>query len=453
MADNGKILKWCGKIFQYSALRKCRMISATSYKRKYEKYSDMLLGALYLEKKSQQSPHESAATHSSSKIIILTSAVLVYLAKCLQKAIQECNIQAEIRESYSPLDEDLLHIVLAPMCFAKNMPPRYIAVQMEQTISERWFTPEYISTLNNAVAVIDYSAVNVEYLNNRGIAPGRVFYVPVTPMPHMACARHVKKTPLLFYGDFRCERRMSALEQLSKKCEIKKLINVYRDEMEQELYQSSVIINIHYYEGAMLETTRIAEAMSHNCLIVSETSMNDDEYPELKQVVDFVPVGDVAAMQKRLEYWSQNPDVLAGKIQENRIVIERLYARFAFDVACVLFYCGMVQFETLYRLGQSINIPQASRLFCGNLPQNSAEGRKTFTIPHPDAAYSQAATYAFIARKALQEGIDQLTIEDNQHRTVTYSASDLYSLAQWDGLAKNGQFEKLLIHIKNHPHA
>ena len=118
MKMNREIMKACGKISQYAALRKWKVISAEGFNRKYEKYADKLFAALYQEQMSKrQEASPGAASQESSKIIILTSVVLVYLAKCFRNAVQECNIEVEIREAYNPLDENLLHIVLAPMCF------------------------------------------------------------------------------------------------------------------------------------------------------------------------------------------------------------------------------------------------------------------------------------------------------------------------------------------------
>ena len=435
---NHEIMKACGKIFQYATMRKWNVISASIFDRKYEKYAGKLFSALYQERMSRRQTPSSGAVNPS-KVIILTSAVLVYLAKCFRNALQECNIEAEIRESYNPLDENLLHIVLAPMCFASNMPPRYIAVQMEQTISDRWFTPEYIEVLNRAVAVMDYSEQNVAYWQKEGIAPGRVFCVPISPLPYMACTRCEKKTPVLFYGDEACERRKAALEQLSQKCRVKKILNVYREEMERELNQCAIVINIHYYEGAMLETTRICEALSHNCLVVSETSVNDAEFPMLKELVDFVPVGDVEAMAQRLEYWTTHPEAQAQRMAENRAVLERMYNRFVLDVGRVLFYAKVINFETLYRLGRDVALPGDAHINLGEMKPQAPAGEQDIMIPHPDAAYSQAATYAFYARKALQAGLEKLTIGTAQHPAAAYNADALLSLAQWEGVGMTPQ--------------
>ena len=57
------------------------------------------------------------------------------------------------------------------------------------------------------------------------------------------------------------------------------------------------IIKSTLYENSILETTRICEAVSHGCLVISETSINDQELPELAKLIDFVPDGDTDALE------------------------------------------------------------------------------------------------------------------------------------------------------------
>jgi len=59
------------------------------------------------------------------------------------------------------------------------------------------------------------------------------------------------------------------------------------------LKRSKVVINIHYYEDALLETTRISEALSYGARVVSETARDQDNHSALNDVVDFVPANDL----------------------------------------------------------------------------------------------------------------------------------------------------------------
>ena len=452
MQPESNILKWHKKIAKYSLLNKLGLISAAKFEKKYEKLSEQI----YTEcRRLKQAAvvRDSGWKLSPNKIIILTSGVLVYIAKCIESALRSFNFETEIKEQYDDAYGEFLHIVLAPMQFAKDLPPHYIAVQMEQTISERWFTPDYIAALENALAVLDYSALNLEYLAGRNIAAGRTFYVPIAPLPALSRPGHAKKTPLLFYGDFRCERRQNMLDKLSERFEIKRLIDVYREEMERELDDAGIIINIHYYAGAMLETTRISEAVSHNCLVLSETSVNDDEYPILKEVVDFVPVDDVDAMAARIEYWMSHPSELKERIERNKLLIEKLYNQFSFSLGRVLFHLGAVNFETLCRAEKdSLTIEGDKVTLCfGDSVPSIRAGKEPFVISHPDLGVSRAATYAFVARCALSKGAVPLTVEEMGNDTCAYDAEALELLAQHKGLCDSSRFEELFnsLHQKN----
>lgn len=51
--------------------------------------------------------------------------------------------------------------------------------------------------------------------------------------------------------------------------------------------QKNRVLNIHYYENALLQTTRIYECLSLNKLVVSEQGSDQDEHTELDGIVDF----------------------------------------------------------------------------------------------------------------------------------------------------------------------
>jgi hypothetical protein len=55
-------------------------------------------------------------------------------------------------------------------------------------------------------------------------------------------------------------------------------------------------VNIHYYEGSLLETTRIHETLSLGTPLVSESSIDIDSHTDLTSVVSFIQIGDIDAM-------------------------------------------------------------------------------------------------------------------------------------------------------------
>ena len=73
-----------------------------------------------------------------------------------------------------------MYVVICPQMF-KLLPPgeKRIVYQMEQSISSRWFTDDYIKTLQNSLAILEYSLFNVGFLAGKGVAYPNVHYLPV----------------------------------------------------------------------------------------------------------------------------------------------------------------------------------------------------------------------------------------------------------------------------------
>ena len=180
------------------------------------------------------------------------------------------------------------------------------------------FTKDYIDTLNQGMAVLDYTRANIEYLKKRGIPEDKLHYLPLAAN---ACEEGMieAKTPTcIFYGGTKASRRARMLAELKETSGLKVIENVYGEEMQRILKEASVVVNIHAEADAVLETTRICEAISYGCLVISETCSNYDEFPELTKMVEFVPLGDTKAIAERISYWQAHPEQLKAKLEENR---------------------------------------------------------------------------------------------------------------------------------------
>src|SRR5690606_30313185 len=71
---------------------------------------------------------------------------------------------------------------------------------------------------------------------------------------------------------------------------------VFGDEMRREIKRARLVINLHYYENALLEMPRIQECISLGVPVVSEASQDQGDYPEIQSAVRFFAQGDEAAM-------------------------------------------------------------------------------------------------------------------------------------------------------------
>ena len=243
---------------------------------------------------------------------ILATQHTLFVAHLIEKNLLDCGIKGHVSTAYS-VEQDMgqMHIVVCPQMF-KQLPRNYIAFQMEQSVNSRWFTDEYFSRLNNAVAIFDYSLKNIEYLLDKGIPYQKLFYMPISSFPdypaHLADNGYVLDdqkgdihADVLFYGDPNCERRKAYLQELKKHFNVTVASEVFGDKLTRMVKNAKVVVNIHYYENALLETTRLYETISLGTPVVSESSSDIVEREDLQDVIDFCPIGDIPAMVEKIQ--------------------------------------------------------------------------------------------------------------------------------------------------------
>ncbi|HBR1160220.1 GT99 family glycosyltransferase N-terminal domain-containing protein [Klebsiella quasipneumoniae] len=243
---------------------------------------------------------------------ILATQHTLFVAHLIEKNLLDCGIKGHVNTAYS-VEQDMgqIHIVVCPQMF-KELPRNYIAFQMEQSVNSRWFTDEYFSRLNNAVAIFDYSLKNIEYLLDKGIPYQKLFYMPISSFPdypaNLADNGYVLddqkgdiRADVLFYGDPNCERRKAYLKELKKYFNVTVASEVFGDKLTRMVKNAKVVVNIHYYENALLETTRLYETISLGTPVVSESSSDIVEHEDLQDVIDFCPIGDIPAMVEKIQ--------------------------------------------------------------------------------------------------------------------------------------------------------
>ncbi len=192
-----------------------------------------------------------------------------------------------------------MYIVICPQMF-KNLPPgeKRIAYQMEQSVSSRWFTDEYLKTLENSRAVIDYALINIEFMAGKGLVYPHIHYVPVGADPDygLGWSPREKVCDVLFYGDAKSSpRRRALLDALKRNFDVRECSEVFGSDMIESILGARLVINLHYYENALMEMPRIQECLSLGIPVVSEASQDQADYPEISGV-KFFEQGDERAM-------------------------------------------------------------------------------------------------------------------------------------------------------------
>ena len=363
-----------------------------------------------------------------ARVGILATPHTLFVARLFERAFERLDIETfVITEAPAEGFEDVIHIVICPQIFAR-LPGMYLAFQMEQSVSSRWFNDAYFERLRNSVAIFDYSVVNIEFLKANGVAFAQVYHLPIGYLPDFrpALASVSPVADVVFYGDANNERRRRFLEKLRERVNVLVVSEVFGEELLKTVASARVVVNIHYYERALLETTRVYECLSLHRVIVSETSSDIDEHEVLRDLIDFVPVDDVDAMVDRVCYWVAND---GARAERERLIESKLSSRcseFELHVHRFLLANDVLSFERFWELSGSKFGVRGNKL-CLSLPEVlgrtrafESEGRSEYQIVpglrHQKGWIGCALSYKWIAKLALRDRLRWIVVaEDDTH--------------------------------------
>jgi hypothetical protein len=373
---------------------------------------------------------------SAGVVPILTTPHCQFIAERLAQMLRSVGIRSDVINSKPSTGFSAYpHIVICPQMFPE-LPKTYYAFQMEQSVNPRWFTKSYFKILKSAQAIFDYSMTNLAYLEDRGFDWKKIFYLPVTAGPAAVTNPPPEEEyDVVFYGDDKNPRRRRFLDELEKSFRVKVINNLFGQSLYSELSKAKVIVNIHYYENALLETTRLAEALSLDAVIVSEDTKDRSEHPQLDQLVDFVPLDDVQAMVERVRYWLRDSEARRIRKQTNYKLLSSTPDLMEFYFFRFLLAQNVITFETFYqRCARHIKV---GSFMCLGLPEVQSRMRDFLKLGRREIQYFSgirhqkgwigcALSYKFLLMKARDQGIDQIAICED----------DVEFPAEWDAQFK-----------------
>lgn len=237
---------------------------------------------------------------------VMTTPHTLFLAKMVASSLRRHGWTVDVvTEAPRNFSHDY-YIVLCAQMF-EHLPPgdRRVCYQLEQSVSSRWFTPDYFSVLENSLAVFEYSLKNIEFLSSKGIVYPHIFYLPIGAQgsEKQTLRSDDKKYDILFYGDYKSSpRRRRFLDRANVKYNIKVVDDVFGDDVHVLIRQSRFVLNLHYYEGALLETPRIQECVSLGTPVISEATLDMGDYPYVKDAVVFFEEGSIEDMERAIDY-------------------------------------------------------------------------------------------------------------------------------------------------------
>lgn len=312
--------------------------------------------------------------------------------------------------------------VLCPQMF-DDLPEGYIAFQFEQSVNSRWFTLDYFDRLGRARAIIDYSTVNLRFLDQHDLPLYKLHYVPLDADPNLLPSPDINRNGILFYGDDKCPRRQRILQAVRDAYPGLKIINnLFGEDLERELRQAAVVLNIHYYEDALLETTRIFQALSYGTPVVSEESSDQAEHDALDGIVDFAPVDDIRRIIELLRPYVEDSPANAEKRARIAAFVQRPDNRFRMFFRRFLLSQRMIGYDTFS--SRAPNYPMdldGLTQFCLTLPetperrdlfiqQNRTDFRLWDGLKATPGWIGAALSYRHMFERLISTGVDQAIV-------------------------------------------
>jgi len=367
--------------------------------------------------------HSSAAVTLEAGVDILCTHHTRYVAYLIAESLERLGcgpvtILAPDGRAFS----DRLHVVICPQMF-ETLPGCYIAFQMEQSVSSRWFDTAYFQRLENAVAVLDYSLTNIEYLQTEGkLAYRQLFHVPISNLskPLVPSAEApVPEYDVVFYGDIHNPRRKAFLDAIGQRYKLLVVNEVFGEALYAQLRRARLVVNIHYYEGALLETTRVYECLSLGLPVVSERSVDMVEHADLEPWVSFTEIGEVDqmldAIDEQLTLLRSGHSPLAGLPED--------IAHFHFHFARTLAALDLVSPDVLDSLPPPLDVSALSHGIGLSLPETFVR-HQAFRAAFPDVAVfpglrhahgwrGAALSFRYLARRALEAGLTELEVRED----------------------------------------
>lgn len=359
---------------------------------------------------------------------ILCTPHTKYLADQIANTLSKISVNSFI--IYEPPPEGYgkeIYFVICPQMFP-YLPEKYIVFQMEQTINSRWFDYNYYTILENSQSILDYSIDNIEYLRSEfKIQNKQLYYIPIDYINEYDAGKEKQNETydVLFYGDPNCDRRQEILSEISKFFNIKIISDTFGPKLYEEILKSKIIINIHYYEGALLETTRIWECLSLNRLIISEKSVDINHHDDLYELVDFVNIYDIDNLIKRISYWLENENFRKQKINENKYRLNNRLNRFELFFFRFMLAHENITFDDFWEIcGRHLSLDK-DKIICLTLPE-FPERKKTFRKSNATQVHffnglkhykhgwiGCGMSYKLMAKLAKQQNLENITISED----------------------------------------
>jgi len=271
-------------------------------------------------------------------ITIFTNKTGYYLSNVLKYILTKEKHIVNIAEKIDLKNENLYIILFSQK--VKTFPKNYIIYNLEQKDISPWINKKYELSMIHSKKSWDYSHVNISKFNSIVQKKLSYFRLPcidynlILELNNFHPSNNITKFNLLnnldiqefdilFYGVMNPKRRkiLNQIEnKLDKKFKMKIISNIYEYTLFQFIKKSKIILNISYYENALLECYRINEVQSCKKLVISFYPNHQDiiNYEYYKNSVVFVKT--IPEMINSIFFYLNNQDEYNKKINNIKFI-------------------------------------------------------------------------------------------------------------------------------------
>ncbi len=397
------------------------------------------------KERAKSTTQEKLADNSSLVVCVVTPGHTNFVAKLIADRLFFHGWTTRIANEMPAEFLDDLYIVLCPQIF-NNLPPgeKRIVYQMEQSVSSRWFNKKYFEILENSLAVLDYSLKNIDFLSTKSIAYPHVTYLPIGASKSYGeeVPPSAQSAEILFYGDsLSSQRRQRMLAVLSEHYKVEVVNDLFGSDMISRLKAAKVVINLHYYENALLEMPRIQECLSLGIPVVSESSQDQNEYPELNGAVIFFEEGSISGMIDAVQFALDDGHLdIKKSISESSLKFDFMFDRFLVSMGLL---------PSTYVNKMTLPLQGDGEIFGLSMPETIAR-RKLFLNVKPKNCLifdgirrkpgwvGCGLSYAALARHAKTNNMNTLTVMEDDVILPTDFDSKLDSINRYLSAIQGG---------------
>jgi hypothetical protein len=218
----------------------------------------------------------------------LIESIAIFMSKIINKNGYECKIiyELQVSDCINSTENDI-YIIIFNNSNHGLLPKKFIVYQLEQ-LTSKYFNKNKINELEKSNKIWEYCLYN--YNNYSQIDKEKILFQPLPFIRNQSSIENYDlEYDIFFYGTIN-KRRFLIMNYLSSKYKVKIGFGCIGEEKHNYIKKSKIILNLHYYDNASLETCRLNEIFQYKKIIISEkpADYDIDGYNLYKNLVFFI---------------------------------------------------------------------------------------------------------------------------------------------------------------------